>query len=81
MERDEWERTAQQEQVVSEEARSALEEIQRELELMSAARGNDQEDLAREKEKTDNLESVLHDFQAGLSFSVPFFLHDCILTA
>lgn len=65
MERDEWERSALQEQVASEEARSAIENLRRELELETAARARDQAELRDEREKTENLQSVLQDFQAG----------------
>lgn len=65
MERDEWERSALQEQTVSEELRSNVEELTRELEMESAAKARDATELEREREKTENLQSVLQDFQAG----------------
>ncbi|KAF8879649.1 hypothetical protein CPB84DRAFT_1793144 [Gymnopilus junonius] len=65
MERDEWERSALQEQVASEEARSAAEALRRELEMEKAVRSRDLAELEKEKEKTFNLQSVLQDFQSA----------------
>ncbi|CAA7268242.1 unnamed protein product [Cyclocybe aegerita] len=65
MERDEWERSALQEQTVSEDLRTTLEVLRRDLELESAARKREAGELEREREKTTNLESVLQDFQAA----------------
>lgn len=67
IERDEWERSALQEQTVTEELRSTVEELRRELELTTAARASDAKELEREKEKSENLQSVLQDFQAGMN--------------
>ncbi|KAF9479791.1 hypothetical protein BDN70DRAFT_878430 [Pholiota conissans] len=65
MERDEWERSAQQEQVTSEDLRTEVETLRRDLELESAAHARDVVELEGEREKTANLESVLQDFQAA----------------
>ncbi|KAH9478418.1 GRIP domain-containing protein [Psilocybe cubensis] len=64
MERDEWERSALQAQAISEDARSTVEALRRELELETAARARDMAELEREREKADNLQSVLQDFQS-----------------
>ncbi|KIM46665.1 hypothetical protein M413DRAFT_440265 [Hebeloma cylindrosporum] len=65
MERDEWERSAMQEQVISEDAKTTVESLRRDLELESAARAREGAELEREREKADNLQSVLQDFQAA----------------
>lgn len=65
IERDEWERKALEEHVVADEARSALEEARRNLELERDAREQEDISLQIEREKADNLQSVLEDFQAG----------------
>ncbi|KAF8178261.1 hypothetical protein BJ912DRAFT_900458 [Pholiota molesta] len=65
MERDEWERSAQQEQVASEDLRTDVEALRRDLELETAARAREAAELEREKEKSENLQSVLQDFQAA----------------
>ncbi|KAF4618722.1 hypothetical protein D9613_009919 [Agrocybe pediades] len=65
MERDEWERSALQEQMASEEARSAVESLRRELELETAARERGAAELRDEREKSENLQSVLQDFQTA----------------
>lgn len=64
-ERDEWERVAQQESMAADEARSLLETARREWEIEEAQREKEAQDLAMEKEKSANLQSVLEDFQAG----------------
>lgn len=66
IERGEWERSALQEQTVTEELRFTVEELRRELELMTAAGTSDAKELEQEKEKSENLQSVLQDFQAGV---------------
>lgn len=66
MERDEWERLALQEKVISDEAKSAAESFKRDLEAERDAREREAEELDAEKEKSDNLQSVLQDFQAGM---------------
>ena len=65
LERDEWERKALQEHVVADEARSALEETRRDLEVEREARERESTELEIEREKAVNLQSVLEDFQAG----------------
>ena len=65
IERDEWERKALEEHVVADEATSALEEARRNLELERDAREQDAIALQVEREKANNLQSVLEDFQAG----------------
>jgi len=68
MERDEWERSAMQEQVVSEDAKTMIESLRRDLELETAARAREGAELEREREKAENLQSVLQDFQTGVFF-------------
>jgi predicted RNase H-like nuclease (RuvC/YqgF family) len=65
IERDEWERSALQEQTISEELRSTLDELRRELQLLGAAKDKNALELEHEREKTANLQSVLQDFQTG----------------
>lgn len=65
MERDEWEQKALQEHVSADEARTALANVRRELEVERTAREMAAAELAVEKEKCVNLQSVLEDFQAG----------------
>ncbi|KAF9530184.1 hypothetical protein CPB83DRAFT_851128 [Crepidotus variabilis] len=65
MEREEWERSALREQTVSEELRTTVEEMRRDFELESVARANDMVLLEQEREKSENLQSVLQDFQAA----------------
>ena len=67
IERDEWERSALQEQTFSEELRSTEDELRRELRSLSAAKDKDTLELEHEREKTANLQSVLQDFQTGVS--------------
>jgi hypothetical protein len=67
MEKDEWERMALQDKVVADEARSNAEMYRRDLELEREARERDAAELESEREKSDNLQSVLQDFQAGAS--------------
>jgi len=71
MERDEWERTALQEKTLSDDARSSLEAVKRDLELEKEARERLAGERDNEKERADNLQSVLQDFQTGaLSYHV-----------
>ncbi|KAF6764189.1 hypothetical protein DFP72DRAFT_416196 [Ephemerocybe angulata] len=65
MEKDEWERLAQHEKALSEDARSTADELRRELELEREVRAREAEVLAAEQEKAANLQSVLQDFQAA----------------
>ena len=65
IERDEWERKALQERVLADEARSTLENLRRDLEIEREAREREANALQIEREKVNNLQSVLEDFQAG----------------
>jgi hypothetical protein len=65
MERDEWERIAMQEKAVVDDLKSGVEMLKNDLEVESDARDRDALELQSEKEKSQNLESVLQDFQAG----------------
>lgn len=74
LERDEWERALLQERVFADESRSSLESLMRDLELEREARERDAHELEMEREKANNLQSVLEDFQAGeytKCFAVP----------
>lgn len=66
MERDQWERTAMRDKVAGEEARTAVESMKRDLVLEREAREREAGDLEFEREKSNNLQSVLEDFQAGV---------------
>ncbi|KAF8649187.1 hypothetical protein AX16_005985 [Volvariella volvacea WC 439] len=65
LERDEWERVALQDKAISDEAKSSLETVKRELELEREARLRGEKLLEDEREKSENLQSVLQDFQAA----------------
>ncbi|KAJ8518820.1 hypothetical protein ONZ45_g4144 [Pleurotus djamor] len=65
MERDEWQRSAEQEKVTADEVRSLLEEYQRDVELERESAGRLSAELEAEREKSANLQSVLQDFQAA----------------
>lgn len=81
LERDEWERIALQEKAFCDDARSSVDSISRDLELEKEARGREAAELEYERERGDNLQSVLQDFQAGnISFNPPKALseHDSI---
>ena len=67
MERDDWERSAEQERALSEEARSTVESLTRDLDLEGEARARGAVELDLERERSENLQSVLQDFQAGKS--------------
>lgn len=71
MERDEWEQKALQEHVSADEARTAHANVRRELEVERTARDIVAAELAVEKEKCANLQSVLEDFQAGKLARLP----------
>ncbi|KIO21248.1 hypothetical protein M407DRAFT_15839 [Tulasnella calospora MUT 4182] len=75
-ERDEWERVAQQESMAADEARSLLDSARREWEIEEAQREKDAQDLAMEKEKSANLQSVLEDFQAAKDAEIRSALAD-----
>lgn len=70
IERDEWEHKALQEHIAADEAKTALDGARRELEVERDTRERESLALQAEKEKTNNLQSVLEDFQAGRPFSV-----------
>lgn len=61
MERDEWERTAQQERLAAEESRAYERDLEHERDNSERLYA----ELEAEKEKSANLQSVLQDFQAG----------------
>lgn len=65
LERDEWERSAQEERVTSEEARALVDDARRDLEIEREARERDAGELESERERASNLQSVLQDFQAA----------------
>ncbi len=65
IERDEWERVALQDKAMSDEYNTTMETLRRELELERGAREREAQELETEREKSDNLQSVLQDFQAG----------------
>ncbi|TCD66904.1 hypothetical protein EIP91_000743 [Steccherinum ochraceum] len=65
IERDEWEGQAMQSQVVSDEVRSTVETLRRDLEIEREAREHDTAELRIEREKCSNLQSVLEDFQSA----------------
>jgi hypothetical protein len=65
IERDEWERSCMQERVIADEARTTSETLRRDLELESEVWHREAGELAIEREKAANLQSVLEDFQAG----------------
>ena len=75
MERDEWERALMQERVVLNETRVSVDTLFRNLEIEQEGRRRDVEALEVERERANNLQSVLEDFQAGALFvfqGVPF---------
>lgn len=65
MERDEWERAAMHEKAVLEDLKSNTDTSQRELEMLRDTHARHLVELTAEKEKSENLQSVLQDFQAG----------------
>jgi hypothetical protein len=65
LERDEWERAAMQDRVAAEESRLACEVLERELNAEREARLQDTYALDVERAKSQNLQSVLEDFQSG----------------
>ncbi|GLB42378.1 putative GRIP-related Arf-binding domain containing protein [Lyophyllum shimeji] len=65
MEREEWKRTAMQERALAEDLKSSLETYKRELDLEREAREAELQDLEAEREQSNNLQSVLQDFQAA----------------
>lgn len=67
IDRDEWENKAMQAQVVTDEARLTVDTLRRDLEIEREAREREGAELHVEREKCNNLQSVLEDFQAGAS--------------
>ncbi|KAK0203695.1 hypothetical protein DFS33DRAFT_1261123 [Desarmillaria ectypa] len=65
IERDEWERVALQDKAMSDEYKTATESLRRDLELEQEAREREMQELETEREKSENLQSVLQDFQAA----------------
>ncbi|EIN08480.1 hypothetical protein PUNSTDRAFT_87917 [Punctularia strigosozonata HHB-11173 SS5] len=65
MEREEWEREAAQGRLREEEARADLDAFRKEWEMEREAHNREAEELAREREKAANLQSVLEDFQSA----------------
>ncbi|KAI8972800.1 hypothetical protein BD414DRAFT_425485 [Trametes punicea] len=65
IERDEWEQKALQEHISADEARSAADALRRDLEIEREARLRAEGSLEVEREKCNNLQSVLEDFQAA----------------
>lgn len=68
IERDEWERALMQERVILNEARVSVDALSRDLEIEREGRRRDVEALEVERERANNLQSVLEDFQAGALF-------------
>ena len=54
------------------EARTALENLRRDVEIERDAREAEHEELEKEREKTSNLQSVLEDFQLGQFVPIVF---------
>ncbi|KAF9002801.1 hypothetical protein BDZ89DRAFT_649815 [Hymenopellis radicata] len=65
IERDDWERVAMQEKTMSDESRSLVETLKRDIELEREVREREAAELEVEREKSENLQSVLQDFQAA----------------
>ncbi|GBE88717.1 hypothetical protein BKA93DRAFT_152707 [Sparassis latifolia] len=65
IERDEWEQKAMEEHISADEARTTAETLRRELEAEHHDRERDVAQLAAERERSSNLQSVLEDFQAA----------------
>ncbi|KAF9508658.1 hypothetical protein BS47DRAFT_1302585 [Hydnum rufescens UP504] len=63
-EKDEWERVAMEERVRSEEYRAQAESLQRDLEVESAERKSQAQEVLKERQTAANLQSVLEDFQS-----------------
>ncbi len=76
IERDEWERVALQDKAMSDEYNTTTETLRRELELEREAREREAQELETEREKSDNLQSVLQDFQGGQRSLLLYMLLD-----
>jgi hypothetical protein len=66
IERDEWEQAATRERIESDDAKALAETLKRDLEVERAARELEAEELELERGKSNNLQTVLEDFQAGM---------------
>jgi len=69
LERDEWERVALQERVAGDEAKLTVEMYKRDIELDREARARETLELELERQRSNNLQAVLDDFQAGVLYS------------
>ncbi|KAF8524309.1 hypothetical protein BU17DRAFT_74799 [Hysterangium stoloniferum] len=76
IERDEWEQALQSERVVSDGMRADLVGVRRELDLEQAARAKDASELAKERERSANLQSVLEDFQSAREHETRQAVHE-----
>lgn len=65
LERDEWEQKALQEHITADEAKTTVDNLRRDLEVERDAREREAAALQTEREKTNNLQYVLEDFQTG----------------
>lgn len=65
VEKEEWERIAQEEGVRSEQLKAQVDALTRELEVEASEREAQAREVIREKKTSANLQSVLEDFQAG----------------
>ncbi|EIW54941.1 uncharacterized protein TRAVEDRAFT_73976 [Trametes versicolor FP-101664 SS1] len=65
IERDEWEQKAMQEHISADEARTTADILRRDLEAEREARQRAEGAFEMEREKSNNLQSVLEDFQAA----------------
>ncbi|EPQ52346.1 hypothetical protein GLOTRDRAFT_80624 [Gloeophyllum trabeum ATCC 11539] len=65
IEKDEWEHAALHERTFADEARATIETLQRDLEIEREAREREAAQLESEREKANNLQSVLEDFQTA----------------
>lgn len=72
LERDEWQRAAEEEGVRSEQLQAQVDALTRELEVEAAEREAQAREVIREKKTSANLQSVLEDFQAGMSNQFTF---------
>ncbi|KAF9467971.1 hypothetical protein BDZ94DRAFT_1248210 [Collybia nuda] len=65
MERDEWERISLQERAVTDDLKSTVETLNRDLELEQGTREREAVELEAGRERALNLQSVLQDFQSA----------------
>lgn len=73
-ERDEWERAAMHSKAMLENLHSSAETSERELGIERDAHARDLAGLTAEREKSQNLQSVLQDFQSGARALTPCVL-------